>query len=261
MKKSQNFSRSVFRAIKILNSISDGNKGITPIADTLDLDKGTVHRILKSMENTGIIIQSIRDRKYYVGPLIYKLASNPLITHQILIDCAFEEMTSLRDKFKGTLCILIPRGIYGVFIELVESKESVRATTYVGNYMPLHIGAGGKVILSQYTDKELELFFKWLQIKYPETIEMGLKTITMDQLRNLIMTTREAGYCITHDEVAGGIGIAVPIFKYICPAALVLLFPAIGHYDRIGDVIEDLKHHSNLITSKLEQLSQYMAVR
>jgi len=70
---------------------------ITEISKKLQLEKGMVHRILKTLENNGLAAQDPVTRKYYLGPLIQSLADNPLMVHQILIQIARAEMEKLKN--------------------------------------------------------------------------------------------------------------------------------------------------------------------
>ncbi len=248
-----NISSSISRAAKILNCISEGSIGITTIANKLKLNKATVYRILKSLESTGLVTKSLKDRKYYLGPLISKLASNQLVLNQELINCSLDEMVNLRDKYEETVCLQIPKGLSGMFIEVVESYHSVRHTTQIGNCLPLNVGAGGKVLLSQILPNELEVFFKYAQLT-----KVGPNAITNEnELRDTIKKARKLGYATSYSEGSrGGVGIAVPIYEYLCPVALVVIGPENRFNNtKIKEVINGLKESSHLITSRLNELA------
>jgi IclR family KDG regulon transcriptional repressor len=249
----RNLSRSIFRAAQVLSCINEGIVGVTTIANTLNLNKATVYRILKSLEGAGLVTQSLKNKKYYLGHLINKLASNPLVSHQLLINCTLDEMRRLRDKYQETLCLEIPTGMNGMFIEVIESNQSVRHTMEVGNCLPLNIGSGGKVLLSQSPKKELEVFFKCAKL-----IKVGPNAITNEaELRDAIKETREMGYATSHSEGSiGGVGIAVPVYEYVCPVALIIVGPENRFDDvKIAQMIKDLKKSSHLISSKLTTLA------
>ena len=87
---------SVFRASEILNMLSLGRNRITDICQEIGLSKGTAHRLLKTLEQCGFVFQDAVSHRYYLGHLIIKLSSNPNITHQNLIVCAYDELKMLR---------------------------------------------------------------------------------------------------------------------------------------------------------------------
>jgi hypothetical protein len=100
----------IFRAAEILNMLSLGRNRITDICQELGLSKGTVHRLLKTLEQCGFVFLDPITHQYYLGHLIIKLSSNPDITHQNLIVCAYDEMKMLRDKSGETTALFIPIG-------------------------------------------------------------------------------------------------------------------------------------------------------
>lgn len=249
----RNLSRTIFRAVKILNTINEGNTSITTISDLLDLDKATVYRILKSLEKASLVTQSFKNRNYYLGPLLIKLTSNPLVGHHMLINCAIDEMARLRDKYNETSCLQVLTGMSGTYVEVVESRHSIRHSIGIGNSLPLNIGSGGKVLLSQLTAKDLEIFFKCAKL-----INMGEYGITNEEeLRGKINKIGETGYMISFAEVSrGGVGIAVPIYEYVCPASLSILCPSERCDDaKIAEMIKDLKESARLISSRLVELN------
>src|SRR5512139_168468 len=83
---------SIPRAAKILNCLSNNINTITDIAGSCKLAKSTVHRVLKLLEESHLVIEDPLDRYYFLGPLITTLTANPLRTHEFLIRCARPEM-------------------------------------------------------------------------------------------------------------------------------------------------------------------------
>ena len=90
--------------------LSLGRNRITDICQEIGLSKGTAHRLLKTLEQCGFVFQDAVSHRYYLGHLIIKLSSNPNITHQNLIVCAYDELKMLRDSSGETTALFIPIG-------------------------------------------------------------------------------------------------------------------------------------------------------
>ena len=58
----------------------------------------------------GHLMDLTVSHRYYLGHLIIKLSSNPNITHQNLIVCAYDELKMLRDSSGETTALFIPIG-------------------------------------------------------------------------------------------------------------------------------------------------------
>ena len=88
---------SITKGADILRNLSDGIDRVSDLSNSLHLRKSTAHRLLKTLEISELVMQDPITRRYFLGPLIPKLASRPIIAHQNLIICAFGEMKHLRD--------------------------------------------------------------------------------------------------------------------------------------------------------------------
>ncbi|MFC1846332.1 IclR family transcriptional regulator, partial [Chloroflexota bacterium] len=150
-------SQTITRAVNILLTLREGKSSITEISNRLNLSKGTIHRLLKTLESTGLVIQDQDNRHYFLGSLIVKLASDPMLAHKNLIVCAYKEMSRLAKLSEETVSLVTQVGIYTVCLDEIESQQGIRFTTGKGATVPLHVGSGGKIILSALVDEEIKL--------------------------------------------------------------------------------------------------------
>lgn len=231
---------SITRGVEILKSLSEGVDRVTDLAVRLGMSKSTTHRLLKSLENTSIVRRDPITRRYYIGPLVLDLASRPVISHQSLTICAFEEMRGLRDLIQETVVLHVRIGLERVCVEELPSLQPLKYTAGKGFVAPLYTGSAGKVLLSELNDEELELLLKNMKFA-----PIGPQTITNSQkLIEEIRKARELGYAVSFGErVPGSASISVPVRSYICPVALSVLGPEsrfplnaiMNHLDEIRD--------------------------
>jgi predicted transcriptional regulator len=65
--KKETAVQSIKRASAILNCISDGTNSVTDIATKCDLSKSTVHRLLKALCESELVMQDTLNHQYFLG--------------------------------------------------------------------------------------------------------------------------------------------------------------------------------------------------
>lgn len=213
---------SIVRSIDVLKSLAEGVDRVTDLASRLGLSKSTTHRLLKSLEVTSIVRRDPITRRYYIGPLVLDLASRPIISHQNLTICAFEEMRRLRDLIQETVVLHIRIGLERVCLEELPSFQALRYTAGKGFVAPIYTGSAGKILLSELNHGELELLLR--NIKFAK---VGPHTITeREVMTEEIREARRQGHAVSFGErVPGSASISVPLRGYVCPVALSVLGP------------------------------------
>ena len=240
---------SITRGANILRSLSDGIDRVSDLSSKLDLKKSTVHRFLKSLEMSGLVMEDPITRRYFLGPLILHLASRPIVSYQNLTLCAFEEMRHLRDLSRETVVLHVRIGLERICLEELPSFENIRYTAGKGFVAPIYTGSAGKILLSELEDKDLQVLLKNLHLD-----SIGPNTITDEKvLLKEIEKVREQGYATSFGErIVGSASIAVPIRDYVCPVSLSVLGP--DNRFNLGimmDLLETMKGCSRRISQKL----------
>lgn len=240
---------SITKGVDILRSLSDGIDRVSDLSNRLHLRKSTVHRFLKSLEMSELVMQDPITRRYFLGPLILNLASRPIISHQNLILGAFEEMRYLRDLSRETVVLHIRIGLERICLEELQSFENIRYTAGKGFVTPIYAGSAGKVLLSELEDNEFQILMSHVRLD-----PVGPNTITdKEALLKLVKKVRKQGYATSFGErVLGSASISVPIKNYICPVALSILGPDNRfNLKRMRDVLEEMKKSAFRISKKL----------
>jgi len=244
---------SIAHASDILRCLSEGTDRLVDISDDLRLSKGTIHRLLKALEATGLVVQNNRTRRYYLGSLILKLASNPTIAHQNLVMRALEDMEHLREKSGETIGIHIPIGLKRCVLEELPSLQQLRFVSDKGFTSPLHASAAGKVLLSEFKENELNIFLRSVHLD-----QVGPNTITdKNRLLAEIKKIRKQGYATSLSEVIkGGAAICVPVRNYVCPVTLGIVGPQERFLPKRMAVLKELKKSAKNISNKLTEIAQ-----
>jgi DNA-binding IclR family transcriptional regulator len=235
---------SVYRAAEILNMLSVGKNRITDISKELSLSKSTTHRLLKTLEKCGFVVQDPTSHQYFLGHLIIKLSSNPLDTHQHLIVCAYEEMKKLKETSEETVALHIRVGTQRICLEEMQANQNIRYVIGKGSVSPIYAGSAGKILLSELTDHELTNLLKNIKLT-----RVGPNTITdRNNLFQELDKIKKQGYAISSGEtLEGAISISVPIRGYFCPVALSIF----GAKFRLGPRIMNFKEKMEMSAKRI----------
>lgn len=252
--KSSRTVNSIIRGAEILKSLSDGIDRISSVSDKLHLSKATAHRLLKSLEMSGLVMRDPVTRRYYLGPLILDLASRPIIAHQNLIVSAFEEMKYLRDLSRETVVLHIRIGLERICLEELQSFENIKYTAGKGVTAPIYTGSAGKVLLSELREDEFQPLLKNLILTPVGPNTITDKKVLIEELEKV----RKQGYALSFGErIPGSASISVPIKSYVCPVALSVLGPDNRFVSKVMmEVLKEMKKSAARISRKLKGANQ-----
>lgn len=204
--------QSIDRAFDILELLSVESRGLTmtEVGLKLDLHKSTVHRILSSMRERGYIEKSQETGNYRLGLGFIELASLYLNSLELKTE-AQPFMHRLTKHTGQTAFLAIRDGHEVVYIDKVETYDSLRRYKIIGRRRPLHATSLGKALLSGLRDKEIELLYTENPFE-----KLTDKTIlTVDALMAQIHQIRKQGWSIDDEENETGTRcVGAPIFDY-----------------------------------------------
>jgi DNA-binding IclR family transcriptional regulator len=242
---------SVFRAADILSMISEGKNRITDIGKELHLSKGTAHRLLKTLEKCGFVFQDPISHQYFLGPLILRLSSHPLTTHQNLIVCVYDEMKKLGRLSGETITIHIRIGTQRICLEEMQTSQNIRYGVGKGSVSPIYAGSAGKILLSELADDERDNLLKNIHLT-----PVGPNTITdRDRLLSELEKIRKQGYATSLEEtLEGSTSISVPIRGYLCPVALSILGPQFRLGPKLLSYEKEMKTSAKRIFDKIKNI-------
>lgn len=203
--------QSIDRAVQVLKCFSEQNKELklTDIADELGLSKSTVHGIVSTLKYHGLLDQDNSTQKYSLGLYLMELGdivSNSLNIRRITTPV----IEDVCNKLNETVHIGKLKGKEVVYIDKIESNQSIRLFTNIGASNPSHCTGVGKCMLA-YLD------YDTLIDNLPEKLEARTEhTITeRAELLKELKKVRENGYCLDDEEFVEGLTcVAAPIFDY-----------------------------------------------
>jgi IclR family transcriptional regulator, KDG regulon repressor len=222
--KKETAVQSIKRAAGILDCISDGINSVTSIAVKCDLSKSTVHRLLKALCESELVMQDPINHQYFLGYSIIKLISTPMATQEYLTTCASEEMNKLSETSGETVSLGIKMGLKNINIHVVTSTSDLKVDGAKLRIRPVQTGVDGLVLLSQLDDKQIANILNTIQTDS----KSKTNKLASAELSNKIKQIRSLGFAIGHSELTLGVTcISAPLKNYALPAVLNLVGPEI----------------------------------
>ncbi|GAB6174126.1 IclR family transcriptional regulator [Paradesulfitobacterium aromaticivorans] len=224
-KESPSTVRCIDKAIDVLCcfSVNEPELGISEISTKLGMYKSTVHRILKTLEERGFVIQSLQNQKYRLGFRLFDLGY-AVVSGLEVRDVALPLMRELSANTRETITLNIVDNNERVCIEKVESTEAVRNFVQIGGRNPLWLAGSGKLLLAHLSGEETERIIKGKVLG----LTVQGSPIKPQELREELALIRERGYAVSHSERnIGSASVSAPIRNYegICIAGLSISGP------------------------------------
>lgn len=203
--------QSVDRAISILKCFNERKRELklSEISDELGLNKSTVHGIINTLKQHGLIEQDEKTQKYRLG--LYLIGLGELVVSSIDVRAIgypiIEEVCQILEE---TVHAVVLDCTDVVYIDKKECDNSVRISTKIGSRSPSYCTADGKVMLA-YLD------LKKQTIIIPDDIpKFTPNTITdKSEIMKELVDIKERGYAIDNEEYETGlVCVAAPVFDH-----------------------------------------------
>lgn len=214
--------RSVLRVLDILDLLRQRPSGATlaELSEVTDMPKSSVFRYLATLESRGYVERQDSNGVFRLGATFIATEAQHL---GVLARRARPLLENLRDRFEETVNLGVLDGTRVVYLEIVESRRSMRFVSRKGDREHLHSTALGKAISILLTDEELRSILDTEGM--PALTD---RTITdPDAFVDAIGIARSDGYAIDDGEnEPAGRCVAVPIDGSVPKAAISLSAPA-----------------------------------
>lgn len=200
---------SAERSLRLLARLAEEGRALSlaDLAGYLALPKATAHRLCTQLLEAGFIVRGVSEREFAVGPALRKLALDTL-NHDSVRGLRHEVLTDLVAQVGETCNLTTLDGAAVLYLDRVEAPWPWRLTLAVGEHVPLHCTASGKLFLALMLDEQREELISQLKLQ-----RMTDNTITSARaLREECDAIAAAGYALDREEfITGLIAIAVPV--------------------------------------------------
>jgi len=183
--------------------------GISEISNQLKLNKSTVFSIIYTLKHLAVLDQ-FQDGKFHFGTLLYLLGNaNGQKSEFIQTVHPFLEQINRETKLSAFLGIRSEN--QAVILDKVDTAYDIKISSEIGMRLPLTAGAGGKALLSQLSNEEIDRILSANPLKkYTAATCVNKRRFKKD-----VIIIREKGIAVDDQEYIDGIvAFAVPLKTY-----------------------------------------------
>ena len=155
--KSNYIIQSVSHALDVLEEFKGDvvELGVTELSKKLKLHKNNVFRLLATLEHRGYVEQNKATENYHLGIKSLELGQT-FIKQMGLLRQARPALESLSADCNETVYIAIMRGQDVIYLDVVESNQTIRVASRVGLRLPTYCTAIGKVLIAFKPEDEIK---------------------------------------------------------------------------------------------------------
>jgi IclR family KDG regulon transcriptional repressor len=170
------------------------------------LNKSTVFNIIYTLKNLEILEQ-YPDGKFHYGTLLY-LLGNANGKKSELIQTVHPYLEKINHQTRLSAFLGIRSGMQAVIIDKVDTANDIKISSEIGMRLPLLAGAGGKTLLSQLSNRQIDQILSANPLK-----KFTEKTcIDKNSFKNDVLKIRKAGVAVDDEEYIDGIvAFSVPL--------------------------------------------------
>ncbi len=151
-------TRTLLRGLDVIEVLAEadpGGMGPSAIGDSVDLDKATVSRLLRTLIEAGWVAQDPATRRYRLSGKLLRLAAHVRV-HLDLRTAAAPHLRHLWSQLGETVHLGVMEDLNVVYLDKLESPSSIQLVSRVGQLMPLHSTSLGKAMLAALPVDERE---------------------------------------------------------------------------------------------------------
>jgi len=203
-------SRSALRPFDILDAFRTAKRplSLSEISQLANIPLSTCHSVVRSLEQYGLLY-FLSGRESYPTRWLWD-AAREINTNDPVATRCLPALTALRDQTNETVILGTRQDDRVLYLLVVESGQTIRYSSRVGDFKPLHSSSIGKVMLMSMPEKQREAWLAGhaLEQATPHTL------VDAERLRADLEVSRQRGYTITRGEnVVDVMAIAAPLVR------------------------------------------------
>lgn len=252
----------VQRATSLLKafSVAEPELSTSEIYRRAKISKTTAYRIIRSLTNERWLVKNEQTGKYSIGPTLY-FVGNLYISSTDLVRASEHVIQVVNDLTHEVVSISLLDKQNTVIIMRKESSFSIRLSIHVGSILPAHATAAGKALLSELSQKELNVLYP--KERLPTLTDKTIATKT--ELNLAFESIRQHGISIHDEEFCPGLFGVASLIRDASGRSIAAISIAVPKY-RITRTKHELLANmvrvaSGLISYRLGYLEGYCPVQ
>ncbi|WP_436348743.1 IclR family transcriptional regulator [Natronorubrum sp. FCH18a] len=206
--KAKNPIQSLETTIQIVEELKEAEQaGLTELAQRLDMNKGTVHHHMTTLQQHGFIVKT--DGQYRIGLRCLEFGAH-IRSRMNVYKVGKPEIDSLAEETGEIANLMVEENGRGIYIYTTKGEKAISLDTKVGTRQYLHTSALGKSIFAHLPEERVEEIIDThgLPAKTENTVT------TRDELESELERIREEDIAFDGEERAEGVRcVAAPIYN------------------------------------------------
>jgi len=200
--------RSLEKALFVIETMATrSNWKLKTLNEVCSIPKGTLQRILRTLEELGYVRQIERGGAYTLTLKFHKLGKQ-IVSQSSIVSLLQPTLRSLRDKVNETVNLSILSDVDMVVVHQITSSHALQMDSIIGTSFPAYISASGKTFLAFLPEDDLRHFIKELRRSNSD-----INTDKINLIYKEIEAIRRIGIGMDFEELFQGIRcLAAPVF-------------------------------------------------
>jgi IclR family acetate operon transcriptional repressor len=240
---------SVAKAAELLRLFGQHSQlRLSDVGPTIGVSASAAHRLLTTLEASGMISQNTTTRCYEPGPELLGLARalTPGVSRWSYVR---PFLADLSERVGETVNVVTLQHTDAAFVESVEAQTPLRVGSRLGARMPASCVSGGKILLAALSDDELLALYpdEALEILTPRSIP------TRTELVAELNQVRRRGWATNFGESepdVSGVAVGVPSAAGEVPYAIAVSAPRSRlAQSRVKGIVDELRKSAELLAT------------
>jgi len=220
--------KSATRVIQILEAVGASKNGIShaDLSAALNIPKGSLSLLLADLVTHDFLsLRKEEERRYVVGPQVLVLAGKYL-TDLDIVQLGRPVVHEVMNTTDESSALAVRKGDEMLIVYGENCSQPLKRTVEIGYRAPLYTTAGGKAILAQQSDEDIDRYLSSVTFT---PITRATITDSKILLRELKAIRLEKIAYSREERYEGLITMAAPVFDLFgsVVAAIVVTFPTI----------------------------------
>lgn len=200
--------RSLEKALFVIETMATKSDWqLKTLSASCSIPKGTLQRILRTLEELGYVRQLERGGAYALT-LKFHMLGRRIASQNNLTTLLQPVLKNLRDKVNETVNLSMLSGVDMVVVHQVTSTHALQMDSIIGTSFPAYISASGKAFLAFLPEEDLRNFIKELR-----RADAAVNSVIINRLYKELEDVRDSGLGMDFEELFKGIRcIAAPVF-------------------------------------------------
>jgi IclR family transcriptional regulator, pca regulon regulatory protein len=205
--KKQDFAQTLARGLSCLEVLANAPvpRSVTEVANAMGVHRASARRILLTLQSLGYVIE---DRaRYASAPKVLSLGRG-MLSKTSVWTAVSPEVVGIADRFNEPCSISVLEGLDILFVCRDSTRRIYTARLGVGDRLPAHCSASGKMLLALLPKEDLDR-----RLNGARLIRQGPASFSdPDALKAALVQIRQNDFATAVDEMEDGtLSIAVPL--------------------------------------------------